>query len=108
MGLFWSRSYLSGDKITKENIIELDDKSIVYTIAGKLGPIIKNLEFDDEIKNQCFEILTKVIESDGFTDIGYYNTKIYSISEYNDIHFLHNSSKTSPTTWGWTLNSEYL
>ena len=108
MGLFWSRSYLSGDKITKENIMELNDKMIVYSIIKNDVPITKNLEFDDEIKEKCFEILTKVIESDGFTHIDYYNTKIYSISEYNDIHYLHGSDKISPTTYGWYLKNEYL
>ncbi len=108
MGLFWPRSYLFDDRITKENIIELNNTSIVYTTIEKDVIITKNLEFDDEIKDKCFEILTKVIESNGFADIGYYNTKIYSITEYNDIHYLYNCSKISPTTYGWTLNNEYL
>ena len=104
MGLFWSRSYLSGNKITKENIIEFNDTMVIYSIIEKRIPIIRNLKFDDEIKNKCYEILEKVNESDGFTYIDYYITKIYSISEYNDRYYLYNSSKISPTTYGWTLN----
>lgn len=61
-----------------------------------------------KLKMTILEILTKVIESDGFTEIDYYGSKIYSICEYNDFHYLHNYSKISPTTYGWRLNDEYL
>ena len=101
MGLFWSK-YLSDNKIMKENIVELNKTTIIYTIENEV--YIKN--FDDEIKDKCFEILQKVYQSDGFTYIDYYDTIIYSITEYNDRHYLYGSSKISPTTFGWTLNNK--
>lgn len=100
MGLFWCR-YLSPQKIMKENIVELNKTTIIYTIENEI--YIKN--FDDEIKDKCFEILQKVYHR-GFTYIDYYDTTIYSITEYNDVHYLYNSSKISPTTYGWTLNND--
>ena len=61
----------------------MNKTTIIYTIENEF--YIKN--FDDEIKDKCFEILQKVYRSDGFTYIDYYDTTNYNKYQI-DIYYL--------------------
>lgn len=64
--------------------------------------------FDDDIKHECFEILTKLNSLHNDLDsvsIYHDNNKIYAIGEDNNTIGYHLSNKIIPTINGYYINS---
>lgn len=69
------------------------------------GGMNTSLTFNEEIREKCQELLTRVKESNGMekVTIDYYNNEILAITDCKN-HTSYVSSKVSPTTFGYQLS----
>lgn len=59
--------------------------------------------FEDEIKDKCYELLSKIQNKELYVKVGYHNNIIYYISNINKYDRYYSSNKISRTSYGWIL-----
>lgn len=65
----------------------------------------EDLYFDEDIKNECFDILNQIRNSNNsviYAEVDYYDSTIYAI-KLSYLTQVHSSNKITPTTYGWVL-----
>jgi hypothetical protein len=86
-------------------INEVHEDKVVF-LQGDHRTSSSTFYYDEDIKDKCFEILTKLNLIDNelkHVNIYYHNNKIYGISEDNNNCDHYFSTKITPTSHGYSL-----
>lgn len=106
MGNLFSKKLIEYE-ISNVDFIIVNKNKFYYTFYPKYigSGQIKFLYFDDDIKDICYEILTRIhyCVTEKKVKIGVYDDTIYSINDDIEESRIHISQKTYPTSTGHIL-----
>ncbi|AYV85588.1 MAG: hypothetical protein Satyrvirus24_12 [Satyrvirus sp.] len=104
MGLVYSyfSSFLSISRCTIDNslIISLTENDVCLLLNSQMTTVLR-FSFDDDIKKDCFRILSSCQKNNTKVNIYYNCGVILVIEDENNQTFA--SSKVSPDSFGWTV-----
>ena|ERR1700758_3104561 len=92
---------LTEEKVSRTDIREITPNSVIYHDSDNTSGI--ELYFADDITDKCYEILSQINVMQNKVFIKRDDKNIYSVSNVNDIHFIHTSTKILPSSTGWYL-----
>lgn len=101
MGLILSK--LKNMTINYDMIKEFDNNKIIFKTTDKNEPL-HVLYYDEDIKQDCFNVISLCVEKKKKFEIQYYKSHIFIIHDINIKSLIYVSNKLTPTTLGWNIN----